>query len=42
MVQGRYAYDLNKLSTDVVILISEECMQKQSKYSKKYYDRINS
>lgn len=37
---GIYAYDLDKLSSDVITLISDECRTKQLSYSRKYYDRI--
>lgn len=38
-----YAYDLDKLSQDVIDLIVEECRNKQLNYLKKYHDsRINS
>lgn len=37
-----YAYDLDKLSQDVIDLIIDECRNSQNKYSKKYHDkRIN-
>lgn len=42
MTVGNYAYDLDKLSKEVIELISEECCKKQLTYNKRYYDRINS
>lgn len=37
-----YAYDLDKLSQDVITLIIEECRITQNKYSKKYHGkRVN-
>ena len=34
-----YAYDLDKLSQDVITLIVEECRNSQNKYSKKYHGK---
>lgn len=42
MSVSTYAYDLDKLSQDVITLIVEECRIAQTKYTKKYHDRINS
>lgn len=36
-----YAYDLDKLSQDVITLIVEECRNSQNKYSKKYHGNRN-
>lgn len=36
-----YAYDLDKLSTDVITLIIDECRNNQNKYSKKYHGNRN-
>lgn len=40
-----YAYDLDRLSKDLIELIIDECRQKQLAYTRKYYgtaNRINS
>ena len=45
MTEGRYAYDLNMLSSDVIVLIVQECKEKQLGYTRKYNGkpcRINS
>ena len=36
MSNGRYAYDLNMLSSDVIVLIVQECKEKQLGYTRKY------
>lgn len=36
MSRDRYAYDLDKLSSDVVVLIVQECKEKQLSYTRKY------
>ena len=33
---GKYAYDLDMLSTDVVLLIVQECKEKQLRYNRKH------
>ena len=33
---GKYAYDLDMLSTDVVLLIVQECKEKQLGYNRKH------
>lgn len=44
MSDGKYAYDLNMLSSDVVLLIVQECKEKQLGYNRKNHgsNRINS
>lgn len=34
-----YAYDLDKLSQDVIDLIIDECRNSQNKYSRKYHGK---
>lgn len=41
MSTNAYAYDLDKLSQDVITLIIDECRNSQNKYSKKYYGNRN-
>ena len=42
MSKTTYAYDLDKMSHDVMELIIEECRENQMKYQRKYHDnRIN-
>ena len=41
MSVNAYAYDLDKLSRDVIDLIIDECRNLQTKYSKKYYANRN-
>lgn len=36
-----YAYDLDKLSQDIITLIVDECRSNQNKYTRKYYDNRN-
>lgn len=36
-----YAYDLDKLSQDVITLIVDECRSNQNKYTRKYYGNRN-
>lgn len=36
MSDGKYAYDLDMLSTDVVLLIVQECKEKQLRYNRKH------
>jgi hypothetical protein len=36
MTKDRYAYDLNMLSSDVIVLIVQECKEKQLGYTRKY------
>lgn len=36
-----YAYDLDKLSKDVIDLIIDECRNTQNKYSRKYHGNRN-
>lgn len=44
MSDGKYAYDLDMLSSDVIVLIVQECKEKQLGYNRKNYgsSRINS
>lgn len=44
MSDGKYAYDLDMLSADVVLLIVQECKEKQLGYNRKNHgsNRINS
>ena len=44
MSDGKYAYDLDMLSSDVIVLIVQECKEKQLGYTRKYNGtrRINS
>lgn len=41
MSPGQYAYDLDRLSRDVIDLISDECRQKQLAYTRKCYGTAN-
>ena len=36
-----YAYDLDKLSRDIITLIIDECRNSQNKYSRKYHVNRN-
>lgn len=44
MSDGKYVYDLDMLSADVVLLIVQECKEKQLGYNRKNHgsNRINS
>lgn len=39
---GKYTYNLNMLSADVIQLVSDECRRKQLTYNRKYYDNFKS
>lgn len=41
MSDGKYAYDLDMLSVDVVLLIVQECKEKQLGYNRKNHGTAN-
>lgn len=40
MSEGQYAYDLDRLSADVIVLIVQECRRKQLTYNRNGINKV--